>query len=71
MAELIDWLTARLHKDESFFGYQRWYEDDAPELLSVRDGKVVMCREGGILPADRRATSPSTAPPLPVQSQPD
>ncbi|MEV5745256.1 hypothetical protein AB0L30_34795 [Microbispora rosea] len=47
MAELIDWLAARRHKNDPFFGYQRWYEDDEPELLSVHDGKVVVaCRDG-------------------------
>lgn len=50
VAEWIDWLTARLHKNESFFGYQRWYEADEPELLSVRDGKVVTCRDGAFVP---------------------
>ncbi|AXK36708.1 hypothetical protein DVA86_33260 [Streptomyces armeniacus] len=50
LAELIDWLAARLHEDESFFGYQRWYEDDQPELLSLRDGGVVACRDGAFVP---------------------
>ncbi|MGW0806020.1 hypothetical protein [Nonomuraea sp. NPDC002799] len=50
LARLIGWLVARLHKNECFFGYQRWYEDDQPELLSVRDGKVVTCRDGTFVP---------------------
>ncbi len=50
LAEFIDWLIARHHENRSFFGYQRWYEDTEPELLSVRDGKVVTCRGGAFVP---------------------
>ncbi|MFC4114420.1 hypothetical protein [Nonomuraea zeae] len=50
VAGLLGWLAARLHENESFFGYQRWYEHDEPELLSVLDGKVVTCREGAFVP---------------------
>lgn len=50
LAELISWLTARLHRDWSFFGYQRWYEDEEPELLRLREGKVVVSRDGTVAP---------------------
>ncbi|MCP2361866.1 hypothetical protein HD597_008886 [Nonomuraea thailandensis] len=50
VAELMGRLAVRLHENGSFFGYQRWYEDDEPEVLGVRDGKVVTCRDGGFVP---------------------
>jgi hypothetical protein len=50
LAEFIGWLTARLRESQSFFGYQRWYEDREPELLSFRDGKVMTYRDGTFVP---------------------
>ncbi|SPL88110.1 unnamed protein product [[Actinomadura] parvosata subsp. kistnae] len=51
VAELMGWLTARLHEDHhSFSGYQRWYEDDRLEQLSIQDGEVVARRDGGFVP---------------------
>jgi hypothetical protein len=50
VARLFGWLAARLHKDGSFFGYQRWYEDDEPELLGIRDGKIMARRKGTFVP---------------------
>lgn len=46
VADLIDWLVARIHTRDSFFGYQRWYEDERPELLALRDEKIMTTRDG-------------------------
>ncbi len=46
VAGLIAWLAARRHKNGPFFGYQRWYEADEPELLSPRRESCVACRDG-------------------------
>ncbi|GAA3230467.1 hypothetical protein [Nonomuraea helvata] len=50
VAELMDRLVARLHGNGSFFGHQRWYEDEEPELLGIRDGKVVTRCDGAFVP---------------------
>lgn len=50
LADLIGRLVARLHRDRSFSGYQRWYEDAEPQPLSLRDGKVVTRRDGAFVP---------------------
>ncbi|GAA2620148.1 hypothetical protein GCM10010399_59090 [Dactylosporangium fulvum] len=50
VAELLGWLAARLRDSRSFFGYQRWYEDDEPEPLGIQEGKVVVRRKGTSVP---------------------